>query len=210
MCQSLDGSWPSDEDWFFIAKPCVVHRSRHLSEIKRTFSITDRVDSGPRDRRHAIATDPPRCRLVFCTEETCGNVVPHGRKNKALSVYNVGRFNAIALPPQHSNHNPLTRGPFTCQPPCHVAPHTGVRVDPRGLLPCVRATCASRGPRMALPRGLSVASHQCAGPACHVSLCAPRQLCQVCGTKPPLFVILGKKNSLKISIKIKLKIPKKA
>ena len=59
--------------------------------------------------------------------------------------------------------------------PVHVAPHTGAHVDLRG---CV-ATCqvpappvrhlATRGPPVALPRGLSAASHQRGGPARHVS-----------------------------------------
>ena len=42
---------------------------------------------------------------------------------------------------------------------CHVAPLTGVHVDPSGLLLRVRATCTSRGPCTTLPRGLSATSH---------------------------------------------------
>ena len=126
------------------------------------------MNSGPRDRRHAIAADPPRCRHMSCTEETRGNIVPHKRKNKAPVVYNVGRLNAIVLLSQYSNQGLLTRGPSNCQPPCHVAPLTGVRVDPCGLLPRV----APLAPRVGHARPCHVAlvpRHICAGPAHHVS-----------------------------------------
>ena len=72
----------------------------------------------------------------------------------------------------------LTKAHYPVGPPLadltrHVAPHTGGHVDPRGLLPRVCAlcaTCASRGPPAALPRGLTATSHQRDGPARHVSL----------------------------------------
>ena len=96
------------------------------------------------------------------TEEILRILVPHGRKWQKLCVYKVGRGNAFALVPQYSHQGPLTRGPFTRQPSSHVSPLTGVRVDPRGLLPCVRAlcaTCASRGLSRPCHVALRVASH---------------------------------------------------
>ena len=101
----------------------------------------------------------PRCHHVSCTEETSGSIVPHGERKAKPSLYKVGQFKAIVLPPLYSNQGPLTHRPFTRQPPHHMAPLTGVRVDLRGLLPRVRTTCASRGPCAALPRGLSATSH---------------------------------------------------
>ena len=88
---------------------------------------------------------------------------------------------------------PLTRGPFTCRPPYHMAPLTGVHVDPRGLLPRVRATCALRGLRAALPRGLSAALHPRAGLARHVSLRSPHHPRGPWINPPPLFAILIRK-----------------
>ena len=123
-------------------------------------------------------------------------------------MLSMGRFNAIALPPQSYYQGPLTRGPSNCQPPCHVEPHTGVRVDPGGLLPCVHATCTSRGPCAALPRGLSATSHP-RWSRTPRQLCAPRQrpchvIRRVCGIKKPLFRDFNKKkniNSIKIHFK---------
>ena len=71
--------------------------------------------------------------------------------------------------------------------PCHVTPLTGVRVDPCGLLPCLHATCASRGPRAALPRGLSVVLHPRAGPARHISFRAPCHPRGLWNKKTPIF-----------------------
>ena len=104
----------------------------------------------------------PCDRHVPCILETCGNIVPHGRKWQKLLVYKVGRGNAFVLMPQYSHQGPLTRGPFTRQPSCHVAPLTAVRVDPCGLLPRVRAlcaTCASRGLAQPCHVALHAASH---------------------------------------------------
>ena len=126
----------------------------------------DRVDPSPRDRRtlcdaitfnaHSAATCPAHLK-------SHGNIVPHGGNEGKGQVLNVGRRNAFALPPQLSNQGPLTRGPFTCQPPshCHVAPPG----RPRGLAwschmsalsPCHLGAAWAR---VALPRGL----------ACHVA-----------------------------------------
>ena len=53
--------------------------------------------------------------------------------------------------------------PSHASPPGHMAPLTGIRVYPRGLLPRVRGTYASCGPCAALPRRIRD------GPACHIS-----------------------------------------
>ena len=77
---------------------------------------------------HRDLIQHPWCGHVTCKEEMCGNIVPHRERNTKPSVYKVGRLNAIALPPQYSNQGPLTCGPFTPQPPCHLAPLTSVHV----------------------------------------------------------------------------------
>ena len=91
-----------------------------------------------------------------------GNIVPHGENERKARIYNVGRHNANALPPEYYNQGPLTRGPFTCQPThCHVAPPG----RPCGLpWPChasVPPLChlGTAWARAALRRGL----------ACHVA-----------------------------------------
>ena len=122
-------------------------------------------------------------------------------------------------------HLPGPTNPWALQmptPSCHVAPHTGVRVDrldtcgllphvralcaicasrgPPTALPCIRALCAtyvSRGPPAALPHGLRAASHPRGGPACHI-----RYTCHVIirgsvDQNTPLFAILVKKINLK-------------
>ena len=84
-------------------------------------------------------------------------------------------------------HLPGPTNPWALHLPtfCHVAPHTGVRVDPRGLLPHVRAlcaTCASSGPPTALPRSLNATSHPRGGPTRHVSSPAgPARHVSTCG-----------------------------
>ena len=82
----------------------------------------DRVDPSPRDGRLVIVFDTRDAATCPVKTKTRGNLVPHGRKNGKSRVYNLGRRNAFALLPQLSNQGPLTRGPFTCQPPCHVVP----------------------------------------------------------------------------------------
>ena len=93
--------------------------------------------------------------------------------------------------------------------PVHVAPHTGAHVDLRGRV----ATChvpappvrhlATRGPPVALPRGLSAASHPRSGPARHVSVRqhfrSPHHHLQV---NTHFFRILNKKILNKNQIKI--------
>ena len=59
VSRSHDGSRPFNVGWFPIAKPRVFHQQRHLNLIKHTFSISDRVDSGPRDRRMRSPLTPP-------------------------------------------------------------------------------------------------------------------------------------------------------
>ena len=111
--------------------------------------------------RSTLSNQSQRLQLVHvtCKRRLRRNIVPHGENRRNLRVYRVGQHNANALPPQSYNQGPLTRGPFTCQPSCHLAPHAGVRVDPRGLLPRVCALCAT-----CAPRGLVR--------PCHVALCA--------------------------------------
>ena len=63
-----------------------------------------------------------------------------------------------------THQGPLTHGPFTCQPPYHVAPLTGIRVDPRGLLPpAPRVGHAQPCHVASMPRRIRV------GPARHVN-----------------------------------------
>ena len=125
----------------------------------------------------------------------------------------MGRFNAITLPPQYSNQGPLTCGPFTCQPPRHVAPLTGVRVDPRGPRH-VSAPCAppvphvgSRGPAMwpCVPRCMRT------GPACHVSLARPMRHVRTAVLRKysPLFVIFLLQNTLNKVNRNQIKIQKR-
>ena len=90
-----------------------------------------------------------------------GNIVSHGRKREDWRVYNLGRNNAFALPPQYSNQGPLTRGPFTCQP-SHSSYHVAPPGRPRELMwPYHASVSHSRhtGACVALPHGL----------ACHVA-----------------------------------------
>ena len=101
-----------------------------------------------------------------------------------------------------------TCGPSICQPYLpHGAPHGRPRGPAwsRGHLPRVRAlkaTCAPHGPPVALPRGLSAASHPCGGPARHVSARrrtrSPRQHMQVSNS---LFRDFSKENINKNQIK---------
>ena len=120
------------------------------------------------------------------------------------------------LPPQSTIRGPLTRGPSICHVPRgapHVAPHTFIRVDTRGLLPRVRALCAtyaSRRARAARPHGLAcrIASARvpCASSAQRATSAPHATLAWGMWNKiTPFFAIL----SIKIQLKIKLKIRKK-
>ena len=82
----------------------------------------------------AIASNAHRVTTSPAKDKFHENIVPHGRKNWNGWVYNTGRFNAIALPPQSYYQGPLTRGPFKCQPPLASGTPLGVCVDSRG--PC--------------------------------------------------------------------------
>ena len=155
-------------------------RSRSSDEATCNRDVFDSINIGRSSQRHSGPCNlrhPDGIRRLLCVHvaakgKSCGNIVPHGIRKEIYHAYKVGRSNVFALPPQSPNQGPLTRGPFICQAPCHVAPHTGVRVDPcRHVwpLPCVRPTCALCGPPAALPRGLSAASHPRGGPAHHVS-----------------------------------------
>ena len=124
-----------------------------------------RVDLSPRDRLalcDAIASNTRSAATCPAHLKSQGNIVPHGENMWDMWVYKVGCSNAIALPPQLSNQGPLTRGPFTYQPPhCHMVPHG----RPRGLAwPCHTFAPPPRHlgaawARVALPRDL----------ACHVA-----------------------------------------
>ena len=135
---------------------------------------------------------------VACKRKTCWNIVPHRRKNGKGLAEKVGRFNAIALLPQSCYQGPLTCGPFTSRPSCHVAPHTGVCVDPRGPV-WPPATCPRpvRHLRLtwdcaALPRGLACRVASVRVPRATL---APHHISyEVCGPKYPLFAILVRKN----------------
>ena len=74
---------------------------------------------------------------------------------------------------------------------------------PRGRALC--ASCASRGPPRALPRGLSAASHSCSGLARHVlARRSSRSPCQHLQVINPLFRDFSKeKNQIKNQIKIR-------
>ena len=117
----------------------------------------------------------------------------------------MGRNNTLALAPQYTHQGPLTRGLFTCQPPCHVAPLG----RSRGLawpLPRVRV-------RMN-PRGLAQLCHVALRAVLHPrGSCAPRQLCASrvlrgsCRKLTPFFAIFIKEKS-KINSRKILKNPK--
>ena len=125
----------------------------------------------------------------------------------------MGCGNAFALPPPIPNQGPLTRGPFSYHPLSPCGTLTSVRVDTRGLLPCVRALCAtsaSRGPSVALPRGLSATSHPRGGPTCHVSSSAGRARHVItCRQVYSLFRNFLIKKILQNSFKTKIKIRKR-
>ena len=75
---------------------------------------------------------------------------------------------------------------------------------PHGLLPRVSATYASRGPAVALPRGLSATSHPHSGPARHVSSPpGPARHVTLQVSKIPFFCDFNKEKHLKFSLKIK-------
>ena len=97
----------------------------------------------------------------------------------------MGRRNTFALPPQTTNYGPLTRGPFTCQPPHLPRGATRASAWTRVALATrprhIRATKTPAWARVALPRGL----------ACHVaSMQVPRHVSQWFLRKNPLFCIL--------------------
>ena len=111
----------------------------------------------------------------------CGNIVPHGRKNKTGKFKLGGSITLSRYRPQQLTRVPLF--PWALHlPACHMAPHTGAHVDPSAWHPATqkrhlrlaRATCA-------LPRGLSATSHLEVVPratsafARHVSFCSPHQ-----------------------------------
>ena len=101
-CRNRERSRPSDETTSDEAMIKLRRRSESLGAstchhvsplIVATYSgfcaralINDRVDSGPRDLHRPDWIRRLRCRHVTCTEETCGNIVPHGRKKWKSSV----------------------------------------------------------------------------------------------------------------------------
>ena len=120
------------------------------------------------------------CRATTCPAKvrTVWNIVPHGRERRESRVYKVGHGNAFALPPQYSHQGPRTRGAFTRRPSCHVAPHTGVCMDPCGPA-WPPATCPR--PMRHLRLGWAIRS-PATWPQCHVASaqwsCAPSQFAQ--------------------------------
>ena len=87
-------------------------------------------------------------------------------------------------------NSPVPTNPWALHLPTNLArgAHTGAHVDPRCRVALRHvaarcASCASRGPPAALPRGLRAASHPRGGPARHVSARrlprSPRQHLQV-------------------------------
>ena len=120
-----------------------------------------RGELSPHDRRLAIGFDARRGAMSPAKENFRGNIVPHERKRGIYQVYKLGLNNVLALSPV---------GPSLASPLPRGAPQG----PPRGLLPRVRTTRASRELCAALPRGLSATSHprwssaprQC---QCHIS-----------------------------------------
>ena len=143
------------------------YQSLHLKPCSHMCLDEDRVDPSPHDGRLAIVSDARNSATCLAKTKTRGNLVLHGRINRKSHVYKLGRCNAFALLPQLSNQGPLTRGPFTCQLPCHVAPPGRLR----GLvwpMPCVRASLHRVGSR-SFATWPCVPRCTCAGPARYVS-----------------------------------------
>ena len=111
-----------NDDWKIPIPQRVAHLTFHLSIL---FTRVRSAIGGLRDhamdssRFHPMLVVMPRCLHIE-------DVWEHSPTRKKKWE------NAIALPPQSYNHGPLTRGPSNCQPLCHVASLTSVRVDPRG------------------------------------------------------------------------------
>ena len=132
----------------------------------------DRVDPGPCDWRPAIISDTPRDATSPEKLRIHGNIVPHGRKGWNRWVYKMGRFNAIALPPQSYNQGPLTGGPFAHQPSLTIWHPLG---HPRGLAWPLPRVCACYVPPRCRVGPLGSSTWPCvphrirAGPVRHVS-----------------------------------------
>ena len=158
------------------------HRSLHLKPFWRTSLDEDLVDPSPRDGHLAILSNAYDAATCPAKTKTRGNLVPYGIKNRKSRIYKLGRRNAFALPPQLSNQAPLTSGPFTFQPPYHVAPPG----HPLGLawpMPRVRATLHRMGSR-GFARWPCVPRRTRAGLVRHVNSThyhTPHQLRVVCG-----------------------------
>ena len=118
------------------------------------------------------------------------------KKNKTRQFKMWGAVTHLRYRPQFLTRAHYTRGPSICQPsvtwrPTRASTWTRVVAWPpchEAAPPCT--SCAPRGPRAALPRGLRAASYPCGGPAHHVSARrlphSPRQHLQV---NIPLFAI---------------------
>ena len=163
-----------------------VHASPSKLSIKSTyfFFLGTCVDGGSRGLGSTRSRVRAWIRRVRCGHVTCNRKRVGTYSHMEQETTNVTYKYRGGLTLLRYRPNTITRahkpvGPSPAKPPpppsCHVAPHTGIRVDPRGprgLPPRVRAlcaSCASRGPPAALPRGLRAASHQRGGPARHVS-----------------------------------------
>ena len=150
------------------------------------------MDSGPRDRCFVLESDAYRASTSLA--QVRFRVGHSPTQNKRQRIATIKHRGAVCICVTAPIYLPGPTNPWALHlpdPPCHVAPLTGDRVDPRGLLPCVSAlcaTCVSRGSPAALPRGLNAASHPHGGPTRHVSLRpGPARHISSCGKYTPFF-----------------------
>ena len=152
------------------------------------------MDPSRHDGHLAIVSHVRDATTCPAKTKTRGNLVPHRRKNGKSRIYKLGRRNAFALQPELSNQGPLTHGPFTYQPPCHVAP-PGSSCGLAWPMPRVCATLHSVGSR-ASATWPCVPRRTRAGPARHVSsMCCVSSTRHVSSAgfvenKTPFFAIL--------------------
>ena len=103
------------------------------------------MDSGPRDLRCPDRIRRPVGRHASCTGKNVWEHSPTRRKGWEIMLLNRGAqslANCVTAPLSYLGPT-IPVGPPAAVPTCHVAPHTGAHVDPRGRV----ATCRVSAPR---------------------------------------------------------------
>ena len=162
--------------------------TRYFKHVRWWIIAWTRVHAIDASRLDPTPTARPRCLHKL-------NSAGHSpTRNKRRRIVTIKDRRAVRICVTAPIYLPGPTNPWALHLPTplpHGAPHGRPRgpVDPRGLLPRVYAlcaTCASRGPPAALPRGLSAALHPRGGPACHISLLAgPACHVSSCGKLTP-------------------------